>query len=398
MIDISKINYQADILSTLILYPKLYRYCILKHEYFTWKYNTIFKAISNSIEKHNDVLNTEIIKYKGIDIDLYFGLADMAYSNDVDRFNEMQKIVIREYKERMAIEMSNKLAKKEITFEEFLNDIEEVNKLKNIQSHLLTLDKLRNSITSNKNSIKFHRFKQLENKLNLKENDFMVIAGGTSVGKTGVTLNLLDDLSISYPCIYMNMEMVEDELYQRLISINSGYELNIISSYKNMVNEDANKIGETINRLAAKKINVHNGSSSITTIKNTIASFESEKHFIVFIDHFGLITSKERNSYERATENAKALRALALDYNCTIVALSQLNREALKQAKPSLSMLRDSGELEQSASKVVFVWNDGKNGTDDYSLVIEKNRSGKKGYIPINYNKKTQEVFEVKHV
>lgn len=86
---------------------------------------------------------------------------------------------------------------------------------------------------------------------------------------------------------------------------------------------------------------------------------------------------------------------MSLDNNCTIIGLCQLNREATKNAKqPNLSMLRDSGELEQSASKVIFVWRNEKDCAEDYYLVIE-NRSGPKSIIPIGYNKENQIAYEL---
>ena len=125
-------------------------------------------------------------------------------------------------------------------------------------------------------------------------------------------------------------------------------------------------------------------------------SYKSDKHFIVFVDHVGLIGVKAKNSYEKMTEVAKELRKMSLDNNCTIIGLCQLNREATKNAKqPNLSMLRDSGELEQSASKVIFVWKNEKDCAEDYYLVIEKNRSGPKSIIPIGYNKENQIAYEL---
>lgn len=95
---------------------------------------------------------------------------------------------------------------------------------------------------------------------------------------------------------------------------------------------------------------------------------DQSRHFIVFIDHLGLISARGRTSYEIATKVAKELRKISLDNNCTIIALCQLNRDSAKENKPSLSMLRDSGEIEQSARKVMFVWEENEN----YSICIEK--------------------------
>ena len=206
----------------------------------------------------------------------------------------------------------------------------------------------------------------------------------------------MDDLSKNYPCLYFNFEMVENELYQRLISINSKYSQKIIERYETLPQKNLDIVNEAIENIAARKIDVINHSSTLSKLRSFIMSYKSDKHFIVFIDHVGLIGMKGKSSYEKMTEIAKELRKISLDNNCTIIGLCQLNREATKNAtQPNLSMLRDSGELEQSASKVVFVWKVEKNGKENYYLVIEKNRSGPKSIIPIEYNKNTQIAYEI---
>lgn len=206
-------------------------------------------------------------------------------------------------------------------------------------------------------------------------------------------MNLLNDLSWRYDCLYFNLEMVPQELHQRLISINCGLDQNYIASYKRMSEIEVNDVNRAVNSIAQRSIEVVDKSQSIDSIRSMVASHDGKRHIIVIIDHIGLIGSRARNSYERMTEIAKELRKISLDYNCTIIGLCQLNRDATKTSgKPKLSMLRDSGEIEQSASKILFVWQD----DDGYSLVLEKNRSGPTGYIPITYNKNNQVISEVR--
>lgn len=130
---------------------------------------------------------------------------------------------------------------------------------------------------------------------------------------------------------------------------------------------------------------------TLEKLKAYIAKATTNGHVIVFIDHIGLIGVKAHSSYERMTEIAKELRKMSLDYDCTIIGLCQLNRDATKGSKePSLSMLRDSGEVEQSANKVLFIWK----YNDEYSLRLEKNRSGSNGAVNIEYLKHNQIIRE----
>ena len=116
---------------------------------------------------------------------------------------------------------------------------------------------------------------------------------------------------------------------------------------------------------------------------NLVASFNAKGHFIVFIDHIGLISSPERNSYERMNTISKGLRRISLDFDCTVIGLCQVNRRADEAETPSLSLLRDSGEIEQSARKVIFVWN----RNDQDMVVIEKNDSGAKARIDMEFDR-----------
>ena len=72
---------------------------------------------------------------------------------------------------------------------------------------------------------------------------------------------------------------------------------------------------------------------------------------------------------------SKAIKALAMELNIPIIALSQLNRVSeMRQDKvPTMGELREAGDIEQDASIILLMWNivDDKKG-----LKVEKNRQG----------------------
>ena len=155
----------------------------------------------------------------------------------------------------------------------------------------------------------------------------------------------MDDLSRNYPCVYFNFEMVEEELYQRLISINSKLNQKMLEQYETLPQKNMNVVNSAIDDISKRHIDIINHSSTLDKLRSFIMSYKSDKHFIVFVDHVGLI----------------GVRA----------------------------------KLEQSASKVIFVWKNEKDCAEDYYLVIEKNRSGPKSIIPIGYNKENQTAYEL---
>lgn len=387
-------NYQDDLIGMFLVKPQLLDLTILKPSYFDKKHRDIFTAIKKSYKENKTIILEDILAVKGIDVDLVIACSTSTATTAL--FEQYQDYAVKEYKKKALLATAKKLQNEEITIDEFYKDTNNFASLGSYSSTRLTKELLKGSITKHKNNIKFTRFTILEKKLNLKENDFVILAGATGVGKSGIAINLLDDLSRNYPCVYFNFEMVEEELYQRLISINSKLNQKMLEQYETLPQKNMNVVNDAIDDISKRHIDIINHSSTLDKLRSFIMSYKSDKHFIVFVDHVGLIGVRAKNSYEKMTEVAKELRKMSLDNNCTIIGLCQLNREATKNAKqPNLSMLRDSGELEQSASKVIFVWKNEKDCAEDYYLVIEKNRSGPKSIIPIGYNKENQIAYEL---
>ena len=387
-------NYQDDLIGMFLVKPQLLDLTILKPSYFDKKHRDIFTAIKKSYKENKTIILEDILAVKEIDVDLVIACSTSTATTAL--FEQYQDYAVKEYKKKALLATAKKLQNDEITIDEFYKDTNNFSSLGSYSSTRLTKELLKGSITKHKNNIKFTRFTILEKKLNLKENDFVILAGATGVGKSGIAINLMDDLSRNYPCVYFNFEMVEEELYQRLISINSKLNQKMLEQYETLPQKNMNVVNDAIDDISKRHIDIINHSSTLDKLRSFIMSYKSDKHFIVFVDHVGLIGVRAKNSYEKMTEVAKELRKMSLDNNCTIIGLCQLNREATKNAKqPNLSMLRDSGELEQSASKVIFVWKNEKDCAEDYYLVIEKNRSGPKSIIPIGYNKENQIAYEL---
>ena len=387
-------NYQDDLIGMFLVKPQLLDLTILKPSYFDKKHRDIFTAIKKSYKENKTIILEDILALQAIDVDLVIACSTSTATTAL--FEQYQDYAVKEYKKKALLATAKKLQNDEITIDEFYKDTNNFASLGSYSSTRLTKELLKGSITKHKNNIKFTRFSNLEKKLNLKENDFVILAGATGVGKSGIAINLLDDLSRNYPCVYFNFEMVEEELYQRLISINSKLNQKMLEQYETLPQKNMNVVNDAIDDISKRHIDIINHSSTLDKLRSFIMSYKSDKHFIVFVDHVGLIGVRAKNSYEKMTEVAKELRKMSLDNNCTIIGLCQLNREATKNAKqPNLSMLRDSGELEQSASKVIFVWKDEKSNAENYYLVIEKNRSGPKSIIPIGYNKENQIAYEL---
>ncbi len=123
-----------------------------------------------------------------------------------------------------------------------------------------------------------------------------------------------------------------------------------------------------------------------------------EKKPIVFIDYLGLIKPSEGyggNMNLQITEISKNLKAMAKDFHCPVICLSQLNRsvEQRQNKRPMMSDIRDSGSVEQDADVIIFLYREkyyDKTLTDStLELIITKNRNGAVGSACTQYNEST---------
>ena len=120
----------------------------------------------------------------------------------------------------------------------------------------------------------------------------------------------------------------------------------------------------------------------------------------MFLDHIGLVKASGNSLYEKMTNVAKDLRTICLDCNCTIIGLCQLSRGSQKNNEmPKLQDLRDSGEIEQSARKVVLLYDEEKDSTNEnhnMKMIIAKNDDGNRVIKDFVFERYTQRFKEVK--
>ena len=318
----------------------------------------------------------------------------------VDKIDYLQETLFARYIENEILISIEKFKNKKISTEELLQSIHKYESMSiKINDHTLSGDEIFKLINSNNKNINL-RFTKLSEVANIQEHDLVVIAARPGIGKTGFILNILENIADSYHCLLFNMEMSEKQVYQRLIAINSN--IPMIYHNKPETSYQADKIRDSCSSIANKKIKIISQGQTIESIRRKIINESKEEHTIVFIDYVGLVGTIEKkvSIYEKITSIVKELRQISLDYNCTIFLVSQLNRNSEKDKMPKISDLKESGELEQSATTVMLLHdeNHGKNLSKkeiEMSIIIGKNRNGKLGITKLNYNKETQRFDEI---
>lgn len=105
---------------------------------------------------------------------------------------------------------------------------------------------------------------------------------------------------------------------------------------------------------------------------------------LAFVDHLGKLRAPGAESRtQEVGAVARGLKAIAKELAIPVVALCQLNRDSERRdvRRPRLADLRDSGEVEQEADIVAFLWTQEERPLADLpvKLTLAKNRHGQTG-------------------
>ena len=394
---------EESIIGCLYLKPKLIEEVFIKEEYFTNTYNrTVFK-LTLEFYKTNKKLDILLIfqeyqKYLTNNFPVYINNT-MNQIASTAMFNDYQEKLFEIYKNNLIVKYVDKFKKQDINQEQLFEYLDKIKSMVSGKNYdFLSAEEIYHIITKEDKQIKF-RLNSLSNLIKLTEHDFVVIGARPGVGKTGFALNLLEDISKNYKCLYFNLEMSEQQVLRRLVSINSKVPMSDLLDPKSEY--QSRLIKESSVDIANKKLRIFTSIQTTSSIKQTIIRESKEEHVVVFIDYVGLIASYSKNKsiYENLTGIVKELRQISMNFDCTIIALAQINRNGESKNAPMLSDLKDSGELEQSAVSVILLHNENatkevQKEIEDLDLIVAKNRNGRTGTIKAKYNQFNQQIFE----
>ena len=197
-----------------------------------------------------------------------------------------------------------------------------------------------------------------------QDSDLIILAARPGMGKTSLALNLWARPSINHniPTAFFSLEMSAEQLFQRVVSQESGIPLSKIAR-EGIRGEDLKAFEGWVDHLASQPLSIDDtGGISISDFYSKASKLKREKNIrLIVIDYLQLMTSgvKSHSQNHEVGLISGKLKMIAKELNIPIIVLSQLSRAVEQRGgakKPVLSDLRDSGSIEQDADMVMFLY------------------------------------------
>ena len=229
----------------------------------------------------------------------------------------------------------------------------------------------------------------------LKPGKLYLVAGRPAMGKSVIGLQIAARVVADCgKAAYFTTEMPNAEQVERLVANVGHIDLGALQTGK-LGDEQWSRLTSAVTSLSNAKLWFdETGSPLLSDILSKARRLKRREGNIdlVVVDHAGLIEAGGENRQNAQSIVARALKGLARELSCPVIALVQLSRklEDRVDKRPMLSDLRDSGEWEQSADVVAMLYRDEIYNPDSpdkgcAELLIRKHRGGVLGIIPLRF-------------
>lgn len=230
--------------------------------------------------------------------------------------------------------------------------------------------------------------------MGLHRKELVIIAGRPSNGKTTLAKNIASYISAhGFLAGFFSLEDGKKRIIERILAAKSHMDSNRIRS--GVLNKEQWASLSTAVRDLGQSAYYLNDEANLTAMDIRIKAQRLKQMHgrldMIVVDYLQLMGGKGASKQEIVGDNANELKAIAKDLDIAVVATSQLNRqsEGRENNEPELSDLRQSGEIEQAADIVAFIYNENDKIAGDVATIkMAKNRNGRAGdFFKLRYFK-----------
>lgn len=246
-------------------------------------------------------------------------------------------------------------------------------------------------------------FKDLDNVLSgLQRTDLILLAGRPGMGKSSFLLSVVMNMLRAAPdkrIALFTLEMSAEQLVQRAMSLEAGINLRALRAGQIGRDGWANFV-RTAGKISPYTLFIDDR-PGLTPAQLRAACRRLVMGYgpldLIVVDYVQLMKGGGFKPSERVQEIgfiSKSLKALAKEFDVPVLAAAQLSRavEQRQNKRPVLSDLRESGDLENDADIVMFlyrdeVYNEDTEFPNEAEVIVAKHRNGPTGTVSLYFEK-----------
>ena len=288
------------------------------------------------------------------------------------------------------------MAKDELPTDEVMREVQQAaiaaNESATTSADLLTMEAIareacdravRVASGEEENTVVEFGLRDLDSKFSARLGNYVLVGARPSMGKTHFLLSIAEKIARkSGPVLFCSVEMGTTAIGDRIFAHDAQGDWSENSEAANY------SAGKVMNRWSGIPLLLDTRSRTLTKLLSSIR-VAKQRHGIVcaMVDYLQLVRLPRGSSREQEVALAsRELAALAHELDIVLIVACQLNRQLenrpLRDRRPRMSDLRESGQLEQDADGILFLfreaaYNPATNTPELLEVGIAKQRNGR---------------------
>lgn len=214
----------------------------------------------------------------------------------------------------------------------------------------------------------------------------VVVGARPGVGKslmgTNLALHFADHHK--HAVLIASLEMDRNEVVQRLLAAKARVDLGRLLD-SSLTEQEWQSVATHQEALNDMPLTIDDSATqTVASIRATARDVMRERDdlAVIVVDYLQLMSAPEVSSKANRAEAvgavSRGLKVLARETGACVVAMAQVNREGIKNGRPTMADLRESGSIEADANQVIILHRP-DDELPDLEVIVDKNRHGAKG-------------------
>ncbi len=210
-------------------------------------------------------------------------------------------------------------------------------------------------------------FPFLDRKLSVKEGKLIIVAGRPKMGKTSLAVTIAHNMDrAGVKTGFLSLEMPESEIMDKLIAFESNIDSAKFGKFDGLSQEEFEGLSGAGSALSRSKMLIDSsGNLNFSKIAQRCRKMVKEGVQVIFIDQLsqfkGMNKEEDKDRFLRFSENVNRCSLLKKELKIPIFLIAQLSRSVEKRndKEPILSDLKMTGNLEEDADAIIFLYRPG---------------------------------------